>query len=191
MSFYFKTFPKVNYSLKKKNNPLLLTNITARFKIRDTLKNFSAIYYDYLVQDHDRPDLVAFKYYGDETLDWVLFLINDIIDPYYDWPMDQRVFNSYMKSLYGSVDSAKSTVYEYRKIINQKSHLIDGTVVPKRTVVIDTNTYNSLPPTSREIIYGYNYYEEINDAKRRIRILDKNFIGLVTREVENIFNVED
>lgn len=191
MSFYFKSFPKVNYELKKNKNPLLLTNITQRFKIRNTLKSFSAIYYDYLVQDTDRPDLVAFKYYGDETLDWVLFLINDIIDPYYDWPMDQRTFNNYMKSLYGSVDSAKSTVFEYRKILNEQGHLIDGTVLPKRTVVIDTNTYNSLPPTSREIIYGYNYYEEINDLKRRIRILDKNFIGLVTREVENIFNTEE
>ena len=191
MSFYFKSFPKVNYELKKNKNPLLLTNITQRFKIRNTLKSFSAIYYDYLVQDTDRPDLVAFKYYGDETLDWVLFLINDIIDPYYDWPMDQRTFNNYMKSLYGSVDSAKSTVFEYRKILNEQGHLIDGTVLPKRTVVIDTNTYNSLPPTSREIIYGYNYYEEINDVKRRIRILDKNFIGLVTREVENIFNTEE
>tara|TARA_E500000318_G_C3510627_1_gene192160 strand:+ start:350 stop:925 length:576 start_codon:yes stop_codon:yes gene_type:complete len=191
MSFYFKPFPKVNYELKKNNNPLLLTNITQRFKIRDTLKNFSAIYYDYLVQDHDRPDMVAFKYYGDETLDWVLFLINDIIDPYYDWPMDQRTFNNYMRSLYGSVDSAKSTVFEYRKIINQQGHLIDGTVIPKRTVVIDTNTYNSLAPTSREIIYGYNYYEELNDVRRRIRILDKDFIGILTREVENIFNTEE
>ena len=191
MSFYFKSFPKVNYELKKNKNPLLLTNITQRFKIRNTLKSFSAIYYDYLVQDTDRPDLVAFKYYGDETLDWVLFLINDIIDPYYDWPMDQRTFNNYMRSLYGSVDSAKSTVFEYRKIINQQGHLIDGTVIPKRTVVIDTNTYNSLAPTSREIIYGYNYYEELNDVRRRIRILDKDFIGILTREVENIFNTEE
>lgn len=191
MSFYFRPFPKIKYELKKNKNPLLLTNITARFKIRDKLRNVSAIYYDYFVQDHDRPDIVAFKYYGDETLDWVLFLINDIIDPYYDWPMDQRVFNNYMKSLYGSVDSAKSTIFEYRKIINKQGHLIDGTVVPKRTVVIDTNTYNSLSPTDREIIYGYNYYDELNDKKRRIRILDKDFIGIITREAENIFNTEE
>jgi hypothetical protein len=190
MSFYFRPFPKVDYQLKKNNNPLLLTNITLRFKLRETLKTKAAIYYDYIVKDSDRPDLVAYKYYEDETLDWVLFLINDIVDPYYDWPMDQRTFDNYMKSLYGSIDSAKSTVFQYRKIINQQGHLIDGTVIPKRTVVIDTNTYNSLAPASREIIYAYNHYEDLNDNKRRIRILDKNFIGVVTSEVENIFSTE-
>ena len=190
MSFYFRPFPKVNYQLKKNNNPLLLTNITLRFKVRETLKTKVAIYYDYVVKDSDRPDLIAYKYYEDETLDWVLFLINDIVDPYYDWPMDQRTFNNYMKSLYGSVDSAKSTVFEYRKILNDTGHLIDGTIIPKRTVVVDTNTYNSLAPASREIIYAYNYYEDLNDKKRRIRILDKSFIGIVTSEVENIFSTE-
>jgi len=190
MSFYFRPFPKVDYQLKKNNNPLLLTNITLRFKLRETLKTKAAIYYDYIVKDSDRPDLVAYKYYEDETLDWVLFLINDIVDPYYDWPMDQRTFDNYMKSLYGSIDSAKSIVFQYRKIINQQGHLIDGTVIPKRTVVIDTNTYNSLAPASREIIYAYNHYEDLNDNKRRIRILDKNFIGVVTSEVENIFSTE-
>ena len=190
MAFYFRPFDKVRYSLKKNNNPLLLTNITQRFKVRDALKQITAIYYDYVVQDHDRPDLVAFKYYEDETLDWLLFLINDIVDPYYDWPMDQRTFNNYMKSLYGSVDSAKSTVFEYRKILNDTSHLIDGTVIPKRTVVVDTNTFNSLAPAVRETIYAYNYYDELNDAKRRIRILDKDYVGVVIREVENIFNTQ-
>ena len=190
MSFYFRPFPKVNYQLKKNNNPLLLTNVTLRFKLRETLRTKAAIYYDYVIKDSDRPDIVAYKYYEDETLDWVLFLINEIVDPYYDWPMDQRTFNKYMKSLYGSVDSAKSTVFEYRKILNNTSHLIDGTVIPKRTIVIDSNTFNSLAPASRETIYAYNYYEDLNDKKRRIRILDKSFIGVVTSEVENIFSTE-
>ena len=68
MAFYFRPFDKVRYSLKKNNNPLLLTNITQRFKVRDALKQITAIYYDYVVQDHDRPDLVAFKYYEYLTL---------------------------------------------------------------------------------------------------------------------------
>ena len=188
MAFYFRPFPKINYDIKKNNLPLLLTNVTARYKIRDELKQRAAIFYNYTVKEQDTPSNVAFRYYDDETLDWVIFLINDIIDPYYDWPLSYNAFNDYMKSLYGSVDSAKSTVYEYRKIINKQSVLIDGTVIPKRTVVIDQNTYNSLAPANREEIDAYEFYEEENNNKRDIKILDERYIGLVTTQVETIFS---
>ena len=188
MAFYFRPFPKIQYDLKKNKLPLLLTNVTARYKIRDVLKNKVAIYYDYVVKDSDRPDLIAFKYYGDETLDWLIFLCNNMMDPYYDWPLDYRKFTAYMKSLYGSVDVAKSTVFEYRKILNEQSTLIDGTVVPKRTVVIDLNTYNSLSTSVREEIDAYQYYEELNDAKREIKLLDERFVPDIITEVEAIFS---
>ena len=54
------------------------------------------------------------------------------------------------------------------QILNQQSVLFDGTIVPKRTIVIDLNTYNSLPASEREIIYGYNFYEEQNNNKRTL-----------------------
>ena len=188
MSFYFRPFPKINYDVKKNNSPLLLTDITKRYKIRDILQQKAAIYYNYTVRDGDRPDLIAFKYYGDETLDWLIFLCNNMMDPYYDWPLDYRKFTAYMKSLYGSVDVAKSTVFEYRKILNEQWTLIDGTVVPKRTVVIDLNTYNSLSTSVREEIDAYQYYEELNDAKREIKLLDERFVPDIITEVEAIFS---
>ena len=123
MAFYFRPFPKVQYDLKKNKLPLLLTNVTARYKIRDRLKDRVAIYYNYVVQDSDRPDLIAYKYYNDETLDWLIYLVNDIIDPYYDWPLAQDPFNKYMTTLYGSVAGAKATVFEYRKLLNKQKVL--------------------------------------------------------------------
>ncbi len=188
MAFYFRPFPKVKYDLKKNNKHLLLTNVTARYKIRDELKNKAAIFYDYTVKEQDTPSNVAFKYYGDETLDWVIFLINDIIDPYYDWPLSYSSFTEYLRNLYGSVDNAKSTVYEYRQILNKQKVLFDGTIVPKRTLVVDSNTYTNLPATSKEEIDAYEYYDEQNDAKRNIKLLDERYIGLVTTQVETIFS---
>jgi hypothetical protein len=187
MAFYFRPFPLVEYDLKKNKKRLLLTNLTARFKIRDELKQKAAIFYNYQVQEQDTISNVAFRYYDDETLDWVIMLVNDIIDPYYDWPLNYANFIEYMKSLYGSVDTAMATTYEYRKILNQQKVLFDGTIIPKRTVVIDQNTYNSLAPASREEIDAYEYYEEQNNLKRNIKILDKAYIGLVRTQVETIF----
>jgi hypothetical protein len=187
MAFYFRPFPKIQYDLKKNKLPLLLTNVTARYKIRDRLKDRVAIYYDYIVQDSDRPDLIAYKYYNDETLDWLIYLVNDIIDPYYDWPLAQDPFNKYMTTLYGSVAGAKATVFEYRKLLNKQSVLFDGTIIPERYVVVDQNVYNETATDMRREVDAYEYYEEQNNEKRKIRLLDKRFIGLVVSEVETIF----
>ena len=187
MAFYFRPFPLINYDIKKNKLPLLLTNVTARYKIRDVLKNKVAIYYDYIVKDSDRPDLIAFKYYEDETLDWLIYIVNDIIDPYYDWPLDQDAFNKYIRTLYGSVAGAKGTVFEYRKIITKQKVLFDGTNVPERYVVVDQNTYNTLAADLRREVDAYEYYEEENNNKRRIRLLDKRFAANVKSEVEVIF----
>jgi hypothetical protein len=187
MAFYFRPFPLINYDIKKNKLPLLLTNVTARYKIRDILKNKVAIYYDYIVKDGDRPDNIAFKYYEDETLDWLIYIVNDIIDPYYDWPLDQDAFNKYIRTLYGSVAGAKGTVFEYRKIITKQKVLFDGTNVPERYVVVDQNTYNTLAADLRREVDAYEYYEEQNNNKRRIRLLDKRFAANVKSEVEVIF----
>ena len=187
MAFYFRPFPLIRYDIKKNKLPLLLTNVTARYKIRDILKNRVAIYYDYIVKDGDRPDNIAFKYYEDETLDWLIYLVNDIIDPYYDWPLDQDAFNRYIRTLYGSVAGAKGTVFEYRKIITKQKVLFDGTNVPERYVVVDQNTYNTLAADLRREVDAYEYYEEENNNKRRIRLLDKRFAANVKSEVEVIF----
>ena len=130
----------------------------------------------------------ASKYYDDPTLDWIIFLVNDIVDPYYDWPLSDESFDSYMRTLYGSTAEAKSTVFEYRKIINNQSVRFDGKIIPKRTVVVDLNTYNSLPATDREQISAYDYYFEQNVEKRKIKILDKQFVSSLVREVDLIFS---
>ena len=188
MAFYFRPFPKIQYDLKKNKLPLLLTNVTARYKIRDILKQRAAIFYDYTVKEGDTPSSVAFRYYEDETLDWLILLVNDIIDPYYDWPLSYNTFIEFIKSLYGSVDTAMATTYEYRQILNSQSHLIDGTVIPERTVVVDQNTYNSLAPANRKLIDAYEYYEEQNNLKRNIKLLDKRYLGSILTEVETIFS---
>ena len=96
-----------------------------------------------------------------------------------------------MKSLYGSTSSAKTTVYEYRKILTDQSVRTDGSIIPKKTVVVDLNTYNSLVATDREIIYAYDYHLEQNDAKRKIKILDKRFVNQLKRDIEIIFSELD
>lgn len=187
MPFFFEPFPTVNYDLKKNNKPAVLTNVTLRFKIQEILRNRSAVYYNYNVKDGDRPDILAYKYYGDASLDWIILLTNNIIDPLYDWPLASLPFEKYIKSKYGSIANAQARVHHYEKILNSQTVLFDGTIIPERKVIVDQSTYNGLSPTLRRVVYDYDYEVDLNNQKSEIKILDRRYVTGLLNQVENVF----
>lgn len=187
MAFFFEPFPTVNYDVKKNNKLEVLTNVTVRFKIQEILNNRTVVAYDYNVKDGERPDVIAFKYYGDQTLDWIILLINGIIDPHFDWPLDTASLQRFIRQKYGTISAAKIGVHHYEKIIRSQSVRFDGTVIPEKKVIVDLDTYNTLSSDSRRIVTNYEYEIEENESKSQIKILDKKFIRSIVNEVETIF----
>ena len=181
MSYMFDRWPTVSYDIKKNGKPLELTNITLRFKINDLLRDKSVVMYDYDVQDGERADIIAYKYYDDETLDWVIYLINNIIDPQFQWPLDDQSFERYMRNKYGSLEAAKQTVHAYEKILREQSVFFDGTIIPEKRVIVDKQTYDLTSPTLRRTIDKYTYELELNEARSRIKLLDNRYLtGLIS-----------
>ena len=187
-SFYFENFPKVSYDIKKNGKVENVTNIMLRYKFNAVIKNLVSPYYDYTIEDGDRADIIAFNAYDDYTLDWLIYMVNDIIDPNFDWPLSQRTLQAYISEKYGSIARSQATVHEYRKILNQQSVLSDGTVVPKRTLVVDETTYNTLSEVNRESISKYQYETDLNDNKRQIKLVSEEFVPEILLEVREIFN---
>jgi len=197
MAHYFKPFPKIDYDLKKNGKSNSLTNITLRFKVQEALLSQSVIYYDYRVQEEDRPDIVAELYYQDSTLDWLILIINDIVDPQFEWPKEQYSLDKFIRQKYGSISEAQGTVHHYEKILNAQSTLADGTVVPERTVKIDQTTYNSLAGDTlqgetgfvkvRKEVSAYQYEQDLNDERRNIKILDAVYLPQILSAVRGIF----
>ena len=181
MSYMFNNWPTVSYDVKKNGRPLELTNITLRFKINELLRNKSTVMYQYDVKDGERPDIIAYKYYGDTTLDWVILLTNNIVDPQFEWPLDERSFERYMRNKYGSLEAAKQTIHLYEKILREQQVYFDGTIIPEKRVVVDKETYDLTSPTSRRAVDKYTYELELNQARSSIKILDKRYIsGIVS-----------
>lgn len=104
----FRYFDTVNYS------NTYATNILARLLITEKIKQYGSAYYRYTIKEGERPDHVAFDYYGDPTLVWLVFLSNQIVDPYFDWPMTQEQFNHHLLELYGSNQQALDKILYYR-----------------------------------------------------------------------------
>lgn len=186
MSEYFSYFPTTEHDLTNIGQTVTLTNIMRRFIVRNQLQNRSDIFYEYDVQMGDRPDIIAEKYYGDADLAWLVLHFNNIKDPVFEFPLFGRDFENYIKGKYGSIPAARSEIHEYRQILQDSEVKYDGTKIPERYVVVDETTYNGLSGTERRTIYKYDWEEELNEEKRKIKILDKRFLDKVRDEVETI-----
>jgi hypothetical protein len=189
MAHYFSYFPKVKYKIDGPNatQEELVTDITKRFKITQLLNGQEAVYYSYTIQDGDRPDIVAEKFYDDSRLDWLVMLPNELHDRYYQWPLSQREFEAFVRKKYGSIATAQSQIKQYEQILSSAQVLNNGTVVPERFVIVDETTYNSLASGSRRILYAYDIEDRVNEKRRNIKLLDPSLASEVVRAARRTF----
>ncbi len=108
MPFFFSYHPIVDYDVLKNGVNVKTLNPLVRHKLSNLLGFRAGTYYTYTVQDHQTPQFIADRYYGDVTLDWIILLANNIIDPQYDWPLSQLDLIEFIKNKYGSITTAKS-----------------------------------------------------------------------------------
>ena len=186
MSNYFSYFPSVKHDLKQDGSVITVTNILKRFKIHDDARDQTEVFYAYQLQDGDRPDVVAEKYYGNANYAWLVLFSNNIVDPVKEWPLYGTDFTNYLKSKYGSIELANTTTKKRYKVLSAAFKKIDGTVIPKRRVEIDETTFNTLSEADKEFQTAYEYEVEVNDDKRKIHLIDVAYLSIITDQVENI-----
>jgi hypothetical protein len=76
--------------------------------------NNPALYYPYDIQQGERSDNIADRYYKDQYKSWILYLTNKVVDPYHDWYLDETTFQQFISKKYGSLANATSKVKFYR-----------------------------------------------------------------------------
>lgn len=179
---YFNYFPIIDYTNQKTRNLVLKAAIVA-----DVLSK-SDSFYPYIIKDYERPDIVAYNEYDDETLDWVVFFSNNIVDPYYQWPLTQEQFIPYIEKKYNK------TVYEVQgEISHYKYTGITGETeedIARKSWLMSPTTHQYIDDTSGWTpVYLYDYEYELNEAKRSIRLLNKFYIPQMKSEIKKIMNI--
>lgn len=220
MAKYFNFFPKTFYSLSDKSTSAdLVINLIARFGFEQSLKENSSIFYPYDIQDGDTPESIANKYYGSPERHWVVLLFNNIIDPQYDWPLDQRTIIKYINDKYTSNGTAnvtpqtglawsQSNTKSYYKVVTRvTNNAVRDTIKEKlevdantyANVVISTSSYTLQNNTTitqtvtKETETYYTYEVNLNESKRKIKLLRADIVsqsGLLD-EFKRVINNKD
>ena len=83
---FFQNFPTFPYDIEgtRPNKYRLATDIFCRVKMLDSIKDQTLVYYYYDIQEGETPEMIAHKLYVSPEQHWIILMMNDIIDPYYD-----------------------------------------------------------------------------------------------------------
>ena len=92
--------PKIEYDVKGDGNGKTVTNILKRVGVRKNLEEHLTNYYKEINTDASRPEMLAFENYRDANAHWILMLINNVVDPYYDWVLDPRALDEIIQKKY-------------------------------------------------------------------------------------------
>ena len=101
---YFDKFPQIQYS----NTASI--DITRRVTITDIAYFNPYIFYTYDISEHERPDQFSYRYYDVQFKTWLVYLLNKIVDPYYEWYLSDDEFNSFLTTKYGSVVESQQKI---------------------------------------------------------------------------------
>ena len=204
MSNYFRKLPNLDYptllKTKQSNTDYVETkNLFRRVKIREDLFSNFIVFDQYKVIGDERPDNVAEKVYGDDDLDWVILMSNNIIDVKNEWPMTQSDLNTYINEKYTQKELTHIHHYETIEFRDRNNQLL----VPAGKVVDESFTIeyylgesglrNNGQLKTASPIRSVNNYEnevEINDKKRTINVIKEDVLGLFLKDFNRIMKYD-
>jgi len=140
---------------------LLLTDITRNIRFRrDILANVTVYdYYD--IVDGETPEQIAEKIYGSAQYHWVIMLANEKYDYLNDFPLTTYALEQYIIDKWAA---AANDVHHYEDS--------KGNTVP--------SNYPSAVPITNSV-----YENEVNESKRRIKIISKDLLSTIVKNFKD------
>ena len=173
---YFSKFPMMIYDMKNNGNFKLLPDILRRVKQRSAIKSGQLIFDTYDVRNGERPEDIAYKWFGDAELHWVILMTNNVTDRYYDWPMSDAQFEVYLDDKYTNPDA----VHHYEITKDSGDTTSQGPNDYSHKVEVNSDTDNAVSISNRQ------YEEREQDKKRSIRLLNQKFLPAFIEEFDNL-----
>ena len=175
---YFQYFPLMAYDIKGDKNYKLLPELIKRVKLRSGIRSGMFLFDKYDVKDCEKPEDVAFKWYGDAGLHWVILMTNNITDRYYEWPLTQPQFQNFIEDKYGlaSIDSIHH--YEITQTSGRTSS--NGPNDYSHLVECNSDEDGAVAVTNRQ------YEQRLQDNYRQIRLLDQKYLSQFVTEFERL-----
>ena len=178
MSDYFRNFPIQGYSFGSNLPAVAFQNLTAYVDIIDHLKDQTAFYGYYYIQEGDRADQISQYLYGDMKYYWTFYLLNDHIREQ-GWPLSYpeliKLINKRHPNTVLETKDELTGIFKVGQTVQGSSSGASGVIIHRnldlgQIVISGTHTFNSTtlisavdePNSTRYYIDGDSKHWDIN-----------------------------
>ena len=175
---YFSKFPLIAYDITNTENYKLLPDILRRVKLRALVKSGAMLFDKYDVKEGEKPEDIAYKWFGDAELHWIILMTNNITDRYHDWPLNAPQFAEFLTDKYGSGNEDGTHHYE----ISRTSGRTSGQGPDDYSYLVECNSDEDGATT----ITNREYEQREQDNKRQIRLLNQIYLNDFIAEFDSL-----
>ena len=196
MSNYFNLLPDFDYVSRlpdaKISDYIRVKNLFKKGIIREDIFQDVSFFTKYQIVGDDRPDNVAFKVYGDSSLDWIVLQSNNIVNIQTEWPLSQRNFDRFMLEKYNTYDNLYNGIHHYETIETKNSNGVviipGGQQVPSDYSVTfyDNKLKQMITSSEKTTVTNQDYEDQIQTDKRNIFLLKRDYLPVVRDDIEDI-----
>ena len=202
MAQYFNRIPTIPYeAFDGSGEYKVVSDIFKRVRATLQARTDATIYYNYTIRDKETPEIISYKYYDSPQYHWVVLLMNQMADPQWDWPLDQRSFNKFIVDKYGTYAAAATTLSHYETVevvapvADDTLGIRKGDVMLPAGLKVKANfefkygvspvqTFNS--SNVRKAVYMDEYETDKNEKKRNIVLLRRNLLYEFVEEFSDL-----
>ena len=215
---YFQELPDLLYQsnlLTKTSSQeyLRVKNLSRKVKLTDQVKESATFFQKYVIEQGDRPDVVADKIYGDPRKDWVVVLTAGITNIRDEWPLDNNLLYKFVENKYGLTKINDIHHYETVEVRDNRGRLIlpagqrvdSNFTIPTPYDASDTNFYITTRPDSSNIshkgvnqpispvtgISNFSYETQLNESKRKIDLMKPRYMQQFMNDIRDIMNYKE
>ena len=171
--------PDLYYNIAKSPTDVTLIqgkNIWRRAEILGEYRNSLSLFEEYIVQNGEKPEDIAYRAYRNPFYAWTILIANDIVNYYEQWPRSTQQLNEFVTDKYSNPGAIKHYVTTELKDANGNVIVPAGKVVPSTYSVSyfdGTSTVTASPVTS---VSYYTYEAELNAEKEKVQIIRPELI---------------
>ncbi len=169
------SWPTIEYDSVGQGNTKTVTDLLRRVAMRAKVKANTLLYDYHDIVEGDTPESVAFEFYDEPKLSWVILMVNDITDRFHQWPMPYHEFITHVNDKYSNINAT------HHYYITQSSGDTDV-----RINIGADNTDHS----GATAVTNLEYEEDLQNQMRRIRILQPTYVNQFTEEFKELLNEE-
>ena len=155
---------------------LVVKNIWRRAEILTEFKSQVMLFTEVNINDGERPEDIATKYYGNPFYNWTIFVINDITDYYAQWPRSVIQLQDFINQKYSNPQATKHHVTTEVKDANNNIIVPAGKVVPSNFQVSYYNGSTTVTANPVVSVTNAMYETELNSKKQNIQVVKPKLI---------------